>query len=120
MKLSVQRIRRGMKSSEGEKKRGSHPEDGCEGSEGADRGRKKKESPPGAVTERETGREGAKERGVVRKPWEGRGGGFSSVAVSRPAPLQNSGELRQKKGRRILCSRLSIITQFDCRSQSVS
>lgn len=43
----------GIKSSEGEK-RGRDPEDGCEGSEGA--GRKKK-SPPGAVTERETERE---------------------------------------------------------------
>ena len=43
----------GIKSLEGEK-RGRDSEDGCEGSEGADR---KKKSPPGAVTERETERE---------------------------------------------------------------
>lgn len=53
--------------------------------------RQEKKSPPGAVTERETEREGAKERGVVRKLCEGSGGGFSSVGVSRPAQLQNSG-----------------------------
>lgn len=50
----------------------------------------KKKSPPGAVTEREMEREGAKERGVGRKLFEGRGG-FSSVGVSRPAQLHNSG-----------------------------
>lgn len=91
--------------------------DGCEGSEGADR---EKKSPPGAVTERETEREGAKERGVVRKLCEGSKGGFSSVGVSRPAQLRNSGKLGQKERKKILHSRLSIITQFDCRSQSVS
>lgn len=56
------------------------------------REQEKKRSAPGAVTERKTEREGAKERGVGRTLL-GRGGGgsFSSAGVSRPAQLHNSG-----------------------------
>lgn len=57
-----------------------------------------KRSPSGAVTERETQREGAKEREGLGEGFLKRGmvgGTVSSVGVSGPAQLCNSAQLRQ-------------------------
>lgn len=57
-----------------------------------------KRSPSGAVTERETQQEGAKEREGLGESFLKRGGGgrtVSAVGVSGPAQLCNSSQLRQ-------------------------
>lgn len=55
----------------------------------------KKRSPSGAVTERETQQEGAKEREGLGESFLKRGGTVSAVGVSGPAQLCNSSQLRQ-------------------------
>ncbi|MED6242434.1 hypothetical protein ATANTOWER_004654 [Ataeniobius toweri] len=85
VKLNVQKVY--FRENPKKEKRSKDPEDGCERSERGERKEGKKD-PPGAVTEGESeGKEGAKERGVMRKLREGRVS-ISSVRLFRPAQLQ--------------------------------
>lgn len=64
-------------------------------------------------------REGAKERGVVRKRDDGRGEAFL-LGVSRPAPLHNKQlAWAKRKDGKILQPSVQL-SQLDCHSQSAS
>lgn len=73
-----------------------------------------------SLSGRQSERGRAKERGVVRKPNEGRGEAFLLLDFLGQLGSKTAASLGQKKGRKIFHSLCSIITQFDCHSQSIS